>query len=157
MTISSIISDSTSKDIKPFITSLLKNTINLLSNPDKINELSNKLTDDTSVHNKPSYTPFTEKQYMDMYDYVKNPSTSTEDLNHFNENDLQALLNMLIREPVSRYHNKLYFDSYFIEAFKGSQDFFSSVVLVDSTYVKDSNLKIGHNEIDKRLRSISTQ
>lgn len=146
-----------SRDIRPFITALLDNTIKLLSDSNKINELTNKLTEITFIPNMYSHTPLSEKQCLELYKYVNNSETDIQYLEGFNINDLYSFLNVLIREPVSGCYNKSYFNYYFINAFENSNDTFSTAILVDTTYMKDSNLKIGHGETDNKMKLISSQ
>lgn len=146
-----------SRDIRVFISDLLDNTIKLLSAPNKINELTDKLTEVTPIPNMYSHTSLSKKQCLELYKYVNNSETDIQYLEGFNINDLYSFLNVLIREPVSGCYNKPYFDYYFINAFKNSRDFFSTAILVDTTYMKDSNLKIGHGETDNKMKLISSQ
>lgn len=144
-------------DIRPFITTLLDNTIKLLSSPNKINELTNKLTDITSIPDMYAHTPLSEEQCKELYKYVNNLKTNIQYLEGFNINDLYSFINVLIREPVSGCYNKSYFDYYFMDAFRNSSVTFSTAILVDTTYMKDSNLKIGHFETDNKMKLISSQ
>ena len=147
-----------SRDIQPFIKTLLNNTINLLSDSDKISELSNKFTEITSVSNMySSDTLFSEEQCMNLYKYVNSTSLNNENPDNISANDLESFLDLLIREPVSKFYNKSYFHNYFMDAFKNSDTTFSTAILADTTYMKDSNLKIGHDETDNKMRLISTQ
>lgn len=147
-----------SRDIQPFIKTLLNNTINLLSDSDKISELSNKFTEITSVPNMySSDTLFSEEQCMSLYKYINSTSLNNENLDNISINDLENFLDLLIREPVSKFYNKSYFHNYFMDAFKNSNTSFSTAILADTTYMKDSNLKIGHDETDNKMRLISTQ
>lgn len=148
---------SNSRNIKPFISNLLGNTITLLSDSDKINDLTSRLTEITSIPNMYSHTSFSEEQCKELYKYVTNPSANNTILEDIDINDLYSFLDLLIREPVSKFYNKLYFYNYFSEAFKNSDTSFSTAILVDTIYMKDSNLKIGHDETDNKMRLISTQ
>lgn len=150
-------SNSNSRDIRQFITTLLDNTIKLLLDSNKINELSNKLTEITPIANMHSNSPFSEEQCIEIYKYVNTSNPKPEHLENIDMNNLYSFLNILIREPVSGCYNKLYFYNYFINAYKQTNNAFSTAILVDTNNMKDSNLKLGHSKTDDKLRIISNQ
>ncbi len=150
-------SNTNSRDIRHFVSALLNNTIKLLSDSNKIDKLTNKLTRITPIPNIYSRAPFSEKQCLELYKFVNNSETDIQYLKGFNTNDLYSFLNVLIREPVSGCYNKSYFYNYFMSAFEKSNDTFSTAIFIDTTYMKDSNLKIGHSKTDEKMKLISSQ
>ena len=143
------------RNIESLISSLINSTITLLSEADKIEDLEAKLTEFSPLQTISSSTYLSKSQAKEMYKFVKSPELYEEYLSKFDEDDLSCFLDFLIREPVSGLYNQAYFFNYFLKAFSKSNYTFSTAILVDTMYIKDSNLKIGHDATDTKMRLIS--
>ncbi len=143
------------RDIKSLISSLINSTIKLLAETDKIEELEAKLTELIPLSNMSFSTHFTESQSREMYDSIRSPELREKHLIECDEKDLYSFLDILIREPVSGLYNQSYFFNYFLNDFAKSGDTFSTAIIVDTLYMKDSNFRIGRDATDTKMKLIA--
>ena len=146
------------KDIRDLLLLAVNSSMELLQDSDKISNLNSKLKLlDINPSIKPS-SLLLDEQCEEIYSYMQNGSPDDITyLKHFNINELSSFLNVLIREPVSGCYNRMYFDKYFSNFFNRADTSFTTALLVDTTNMKDSNLKLGHIVTDEKMKLFSNQ
>ena len=151
-------SENNKKDIKDLLLLSVSSSMELLQDSDKISNLNSKLK---LLEVNPSIKPSSlllQEQCEEIYSYMQNdfPDDITY-LKCFNVNELSSFLNVLIREPISGCYNRMFFDKYFSNFFNRIDTSFTTALLVDTTNMKDSNLKLGHLVTDEKMKLFSNQ
>ena len=143
---------------KSLATHAVKSIANMVSS-NNVQSFSTKTTS-TPCHIEPesSSMPLTIDKCLSIHNYIsKSFRGNSIDLSILNMNDLNLLLNNLIRNPVSGFFNKNYFYNFFLKQAQEKGISFKGVSLFDTSGIKDCNTKYGYKETDRRLRKLSNQ
>lgn len=105
-----------------------------------------------------SSMPLTTNKCLFIHNYMTGKLLEDPiDLGILNMNDLNLLLNNLIRNPVSGFFNKNYLYNFFLNQVQQKNISFKGVSYFDTSGIKDCNTRYGYIETDRRLRKLSNQ